>query len=215
MTMEISNGMNKQDNPGEVLPLQFYLREDVKTIARELLGKVLMTNFNGMRCGGIIYETEAYEGVTDRASHAYGGRKTERTRIMYLQGGIAYIYICYGMHSLFNVVTNREGIPHAVLIRAIWPTDGTGFMTKRLGREESLMRLGLGPGKLSKVLGIHYTLSGLKLSEGPVWIEDRNIVVTEDQLCSSPRIGVEYAGEDALLPYRYYFDVKKFFSEYP
>src|SRR5688572_7863163 len=101
------------------LKRDFYTREDVVLVAKELLGKVLCTKWNGKTTSGIITETEAYEGITDRASHAYRGRRTERTEIMYSEGGTAYVYLCYGMHHLFNVVTNKKDIPHAVLIRAV------------------------------------------------------------------------------------------------
>src|SRR5689334_6239605 len=107
-----------------VLPGSFYTRTDVVKIARELLGKVLVTNFDGVHTAGVIVETEAYAGETDKASHAYGGRRTQRTEIMYMHGGAAYVYLCYGIHHLFNVVTNARDTPHAILIRAIEPIEG-------------------------------------------------------------------------------------------
>ena len=110
------------------LQKDFYQREDVLTISRELLGKVLCTQFEGELTSGIIVETEAYAGETDQASHTYGGRRTLRTEVMYAPGGVSYIYLCYGIHHLFNVVTNFEGIPHAILIRAIKPIDGIDIM---------------------------------------------------------------------------------------
>ncbi|HEY9560748.1 MAG TPA: DNA-3-methyladenine glycosylase, partial [Anseongella sp.] len=102
----------------------FYQREDVVQISRELLGKYLFTRLNGEITGGMIVETEAYHGPEDRASHAWKGRFTNRTRVMYGQGGMAYVYLCYGIHHLFNVVTAGNGVPHAVLVRAIEPTLG-------------------------------------------------------------------------------------------
>ena len=116
-----------------ILPYSFYSREDVVLIARELIGKVLVSRINGITTSGIIYETEAYNGIIDSASHAFGGRRTARTEIMYHDGGTAYVYLCYGVHSLFNVVTNRKDIPHAVLIRAINPLDNADIMLKRAG----------------------------------------------------------------------------------
>jgi DNA-3-methyladenine glycosylase len=106
------------------LPSEFYIRTDVVQVARDLLGKVLYTSFNHEITAGIIIETEAYAGVTDKASHAYNNRRTARTEIMYRTGGTAYVYLCYGIHSLFNIVTSVEDNPHAVLIRGIEPLHG-------------------------------------------------------------------------------------------
>jgi DNA-3-methyladenine glycosylase len=188
----------------------FYLRNDVIAISRELLGKHLVTNFAGKLTAGIITETEAYAGITDRASHAYGGRLTPRTKVMFQQGGIAYVYLCYGVHSLFNVVTNHEGIPHAVLIRAIEPVEGIDIMEKRMGRHLSGKHFADGPGKLTQALGIHYKHSGADLCstsgniEGnKIWIEERNKVLLDRQIFTTTRIGIDYAGADALLPYRF------------
>jgi DNA-3-methyladenine glycosylase len=192
-----------------VLPYSFYSRAEVVTIARELLGKVLFTRFNGITTSAVIYETEAYNGVVDKASHAFGGRRTARTEIMYRDGGTAYVYLCYGIHSLFNVVTNKEDIPHAVLVRAVKPLDNMEVQLKRAGKTKYLRSTGDGPGKVCTLLGIHYSHSGLSLlkklgprSEG-IWIEDRGIVVKDDTVAALPRIGVQYAGEDAMLPYRF------------
>ncbi len=120
----------------KVLGNDFYQRPDVLGIARELIGKVLVANINGERTTGIITETEAYAGITDRASHAWNDRRTPRTEIMYGAGGHAYVYLCYGIHSLFNVVTNTIGIPHAVLIRAICPIEGLETMLMRAKRTQ-------------------------------------------------------------------------------
>ena len=193
-----------------LLPLSFFLRGDVVQVARELLGKKIVTRIDGVTTSGIITETEAYAGVTDKASHAYGGRRTERTEVMYARGGTAYVYLCYGMHSLFNIVTNTEGIPHAVLIRGILPLEGKETMLLRSGKEKISKDFGTGPGKVSKILGIHYSLSGLLLNQdGPggvsamIGVEDHGMKVDIDLILSGPRIGVDYAGEDALLPYRF------------
>ena len=133
----------------------FYTRTDVVLIAKELLGKYLFTNFDGIFTGGIITETEAYNGVIDRASHAFGERRTARTEIMYSEGGTAYVYLCYGIHSLFNVVTNKKNNPHAVLIRAIHPTHGIEHMLRRRKMPRFKKNLSDGPGKVSEALGIH------------------------------------------------------------
>ena len=192
----------------------FYTRQDVVTVARELLGKLLVTQFDGKLTSGIITETEAYEGITDRASHAYSGRRTERTEIMYRIGGTAYIYLCYGVHSLFNIVTNTEGIPHAILIRGILPVDGIPFMLERTNTKRILSDFSNGPGKLSKALGIHYSHTGLDLTIKPgrkydpgIWLEDNGLLLNLDKIKITSRIGVDYAGEDAFLPYRFVYKI--------
>lgn len=200
---------------GERLGKSFYLNENVIEVSRSLLGKVLVTNFDNCLTSGIIVETEAYAGVADKASHAYGGRITRRNEIMYQEGGFAYVYLCYGIHSLFNVVTNVSGIPHAVLVRGILPFDGMDVMVNRTRNLKMHPQIGIGPGKVAKLLGIHYTHSGLPLTndltsacELKIWIEDRGEVVS-GLISASRRIGVDYAGEDAHLPYRFCLDIKK------
>ncbi|MCK7529085.1 MAG: DNA-3-methyladenine glycosylase [Ignavibacteriales bacterium] len=144
----------------------FYVRSDVVTIARELLGKQLYSQVDGIITGGIITETEAYAGVEDKASHAWNGRRTERTEVMYCAGGVAYVYLCYGVHSLFNVVTNRKDTPHAILVRGIQPQEGIETILKRLGKAKYSAGLTNGPGKVTKALGIHYSQSGSDLTGG-------------------------------------------------
>ncbi len=185
------------------LTQDYYLQTDVVSLAKDLLGKSLFSCFEGKLTGGIITETEAYAGITDKASHAYGDRRTPRTEVMYAQGGLAYIYLCYGMYSLFNVVTNVSGIPHAVLIRGILPTLGLDVMESRILKSPILKEHSDGPGKLTKALGIHYVQSGTSLLGNTLWIEDCGLKVVENQIKIGPRIGVNYAGEDALLPYRF------------
>ncbi|MBK7214489.1 MAG: DNA-3-methyladenine glycosylase [Bacteroidales bacterium] len=190
----------------------FYEGNDVVLIARELIGKVLCTRINGVLTSGIITETEAYAGVTDKASHAYGDRRTPRTEIMYSRGGTAYVYLCYGIHSLFNVVTSVEGNPHAVLIRAIDPLDGKEVMAERINAVKLKPIHSIGPGKVSKLLGIHYNMTGMDMlqdikdtkEDSRIWIEDRGINIDSSQIQIGSRIGVEYAGEDAHLPYRFF-----------
>jgi DNA-3-methyladenine glycosylase len=193
-----------------ILTAGFYQREDVVTIARELLGKYLITWTDGIMTSGIISETEAYAGINDKASHAFGNRRTGRTSIMYLKGGTAYIYLCYGIHSLFNIVTNRENIPHAVLIRGIIPAEGILHMLERTGKSGIDKNFSDGPGKVSKALGIHYSHSGLDLTKKPstesgfgIWVEDRGFRFDPAKVKISKRIGVSYAGADANLPYRF------------
>ena len=202
--------MEKERVAGTIVSPSYYRQTDVVAIARDLLGKYLFTSIEGVVTGGMITETEAYAGETDRASHAYGGRCTQRTVMMYKEGGIAYVYLCYGIHSLFNIVTNKAGIPHAVLIRAIQPTVGLDLMLERRGMKKVGRDFCIGPGKVAKALGIHYSHSGVVLSnavEGEdvkIWLEDRGMVIRDEDVFITPRIGVDYAGEDALLPYRFY-----------
>jgi DNA-3-methyladenine glycosylase len=187
-----------------VLPKSFYIRENVVEIAQELLGKVLYTHIGGEITAGIITETEAYAGITDKASHAYGGRRTARTEIMYAEGGVSYVYFTYGMHYLFNVITNKKEIPHAVLIRGIYPFIGTEIMLKRTGKQKAGKNLTNGPAKLTKALGITKAQNGLSLlTREEIWIEDHGLKAEPANIVASPRIGIDYAGEDALLPYRF------------
>jgi DNA-3-methyladenine glycosylase len=181
----------------------FYVREDVVLIAKELLGKVLYTKMDGRLTAGIITETEAYAGVTDKASHAYNHRRTGRTETMYAQGGVSYVYLCYGIHHLFNVVTNAKDVPHAVLIRAIRPTVGLETILERRKQKALTAKTTGGPGTLSQGLGIRTSHNGLKLTGNTIWIADEGIQTTPSQIMTSARIGVDYAGEDALLPYRF------------
>ena len=186
----------------------FYLREDVVEIAKDLLGKYLFTTFNGEVTAGIITETEAYNGIIDKASHAYNDRRTTRTEIMYHKGGVAYIYLCYGVYSLFNVVTNKEGIPHAVLIRGVKPIEGLDIIKNRLNKTNLDTYKLDGPGKLTKALGIHYSQTGTDLNSNIIWLEDRNYKINTKDIIITKRVGVAYAKEDALLPYRFVLNLK-------
>jgi DNA-3-methyladenine glycosylase len=184
------------------LSRSFYTRDDVTLIARELLGKVLCTNIGDTLTSGIIVETEAYS-QSEKACHAFGGRKTIRTEIFYNDGGLSYVYLCYGIHYLFNVITNYAHTADAVLIRAIEPLDGVEEMLARRGMDKIAHRITAGPGTLTKALGIDKTHNGLDLSDRNIWIEDRGITYRKSQIIASPRVGVDYAGEDAKLPWRY------------
>ncbi len=192
-----------------VLPDEFYLQADVVKVARQLLGKVLVTHQNGIRTSGIITETEAYAGETDRASHAFGGRRTARTETMYMKGGVAYVYLCYGLHYLFNVVTNKAEIPHAVLIRGIEPLEGTEEMNRRLALKK-MKPGGNGPAKVSAALGIDLNHDKADLTSTIIRIEDHGIKIPAKKIIAAPRIGVDYAGEDAKLPYRFYVQPEDF-----
>ncbi len=151
----------------------FYTRRDVVVVARDLLGKVLCSKTGGRLTTAVITETEAYAGIDDRASHAYGGRRTQRTEPMFATGGIAYIYLCYGIHHLFNVVTGQRDEPHAVLVRAGLPLTGVDTMLLRRGKTGVDNKLLAGPGSLASALGIRTNLSGTSLTGDQLWIEDR------------------------------------------
>ena len=142
------------------LPISYYQTNDVVYVAKDLLGKFLITNIEGFVTGGMIIETEAYAGIHDQASHAYGDRKTNRTKVMYREGGVSYIYLCYGIHHLFNVVTGELNVPHAVLIRGIFPMFGLKTMLKRAEKNKADYTISNGPGKLTKAMGISLLYNG-------------------------------------------------------
>lgn len=185
------------------LPVEFYRQKNVTVIAKALLGKILVTNFNGQLTAGRIVETEAYNGEKDRASHAWNGRRTNRTEVMYAAGGLAYVYLCYGIHYLFNVVTNIENTPHAVLIRAVEPLAGIELMMTRTGKKKPDYSLTKGPGNVAKALGLSTLHTGTSLVSDELFLAEDGIVIRNSQIAATTRIGVDYAGEDALLPYRF------------
>lgn len=188
------------------IPAAFYRRDDVVAISRELLGKVLCTRVNGAVTKAVITETEAYAGVGDRASHAYGGRRTRRTEPMFGEGGTAYVYLCYGIHHLFNVVTAGSGTPHAILVRAGQPLAGIPLMERRRRRRASDKAFTVGPGSIAQALGITTRLTGRSLLGGRIWIEDHGVEPAEAAITVGPRVGVDYAAEDAARPYRFILD---------
>ncbi|MGE5519513.1 MAG: DNA-3-methyladenine glycosylase [Candidatus Dadabacteria bacterium] len=193
------------------LPLSFYLRNDVVQISRDLLGKVLVTNFNGERTSGRIVETEAYEGEKDRASHAYRGM-TPRTEVMFGEGGRAYVYLCYGIHQMFNIVTSKAGTPHAILIRGVEPLEGIDIMLLRTGKKQLDTTLTSGPGKVGKAFGFHTSQCGLLINSKDLFIADDGFEIPDSLIVSSPRIGVDYAGEHAEWHYRFYLKGNKYVS---
>lgn len=197
------------------LPLQFYEREDVVLIARELLGKVLVSNIDGSKTSGIIVETEAYVAAIDKASHAFGGRRTARNEHMYGRAATSYVYICYGLHRMMNVVTNKKDIPDAILIRAIEPLEGIDIMLRRTGKKVADASLTRGPGNVGKAIGIEKVHSGLDLTGDELFLYDNGIHFTHEQVGISKRIGVESAGKDALNLYRFYLKGNKFVSGSP
>ena len=198
---------------GARLPLDFYTRTDVVQVARDLLGKVLVTEFDGRRTAGRITETEAYRAPDDRASHAWNNRRTARTEVMFREGGCAYVYLCYGIHHMFNVVTGAEGMAHAVLIRAAEPLEGLDVMMQRRQLKSTrssgskpIVALTTGPGALSQALGLNTRWTGQSLltPDSPVWIEDRDRPEFRHEIKSGKRIGIDYAGECADWPWRFW-----------
>ena len=185
------------------LGYSFYSGKDVVKIAKDLIGKILITQFDGVKTSGRIVETEAYAGAIDRASHAYGGRRTKRTEIIFADAGKAYVYLCYGIHYLFNVVTNKKDVPHAILIRAIEPLEGIDEMLRRTRKTKLDYTLTKGPGNVSKALGITTHHTGSDLFADEIFIADDGFKINKKNIITTPRIGVDYAGEDAKLPYRF------------
>ena len=189
----------------------FYQRSDVTKIAKDLLGKTLYTRIGRKTTSGIIVETEAYSHI-EKGCHAYMNRKTKRNEVMFNAGGYAYVYLCYGIHNLFNVVTGTPGIGDAVLIRALEPVDGIDIMKERMNTS-NIRRITSGPGKLTKALGIDRSFNAKHLTGLPagrqgsdVWIGDEGLIVKKQQIVSSKRIGIDYAGKDADLPWRFTID---------
>ncbi|KAA3606511.1 MAG: DNA-3-methyladenine glycosylase [Calditrichaeota bacterium] len=196
------------------LPKSFFLNENVLEVSEQLLGKVLCTKIDGILTSGMIVETEAYNGISDKASHAFGNRRTKRTEIMFGEGGFSYVYLCYGIYSLFNVVTNLKEIPHAVLIRAIEPIDGIEKMLERRGKSKLETNLTSGPGILSQALGINFREhNGLDLQKDEIWIESRGVEISKNEILRSSRVGVDYAEEDAKLPWRFRIQNNKWTSK--
>ena len=185
------------------LPREFYTRPDVLAVARDLLGQVLVVRArDGRRVSGTIVETEAYRGPEDRASHAYGGRRTARTETMYARGGTAYVYLVYGLHHQFNVVTNVADVPHAILVRAVAPREGIALMRRRRGPRPD-RDLASGPGKLCRALGIDLRLDAADLLGDRVWLEPGERTPARAEIVTGPRVGIDYAGAWARRPWRF------------
>ena len=197
------------------IPISFYQREDVLAVARELLGTLLVTDRDGIRTSGRIVELEAYAGTGDRASHSFGGRRTARNEVMYAEGGVAYVYLCYGIHHLFNVITGRKDVPQGVLIRALEPVRGVTDMLLRTGKKVADKTLTRGPGNVSKAMGLHTIDTNTPLDSRSLYLADDGFRYDDSQVGRSPRIGVDYAGEDAKLPYRFYVKGNPYVSGKP
>ena len=190
----------------------FYHTNDVAGIARDLLGKYLFTCVGGSITGGIIVETEAYSHK-ERACHAYGNRQTGRNSVMFESGGVSYVYMIYGIHFLFNIVTNKAGIADAVLIRAIEPRIGIDTMMRRRDMKDLETRITAGPGSLSKALGITLDLYGYALDSDRIWLEYGDSNPVHSEIIHRKRIGVEYAKDDAELLWRFYLKNNDFVSK--
>jgi DNA-3-methyladenine glycosylase len=196
----------------EPFPVSFFKRPNVVQLAEELLGNILCSSIDGELTAGIIVETEAYAGITDQASHAYGGRRTKRTETMYAEAGVAYVYLCYGMYSLLNIVTHDAGIPEVILIRALEPIAGIEVMERRRGNPTKATRLTAGPGLLTQALGIDCTMNGRALSTDWLWVAAGPSVISPEAVIRSPRVGIPYANEDRLLPYRFRIESNRWTS---
>ncbi len=191
----------------------FYTRDNVVAISRELVGKFLFTHISGKLTGGMIVETEAYSSRNDRACHANDNKLTKRNAVMHGPGGHAYVYLCYGIHHLFNIVVNKAGTADAVLIRAIEPVAGIETMLQRRAMDELKYNLTSGPGSLSVALGISTQHYGLDLLGTTIWVEDRGVTFRKNEITAAERIGVDYAGEHASYPWRFFVKGNKWVSK--
>lgn len=194
------------------LPVGFYRQDDVVSVARDLLGKYVYSLVDGQLTGGIIVETEAYRGPDDRGSHAYNNKRTPRNEMMYSAGGVAYMYICYGIHDMLNIVTGTEGMSHAALIRAIEPIEGLDIMRIRRGVFDQDRRLCQGPGALAKALGLTKLHNGADLQGDIVWLTDHGITYRDEQVVASARVGMNFEGPYKTIPWRFYVRGNQFVS---
>lgn len=194
------------------IDIDFYRRDDVVQIASDLIGKELYTTIDGKLCGGTIIETEAYRGPEDRGSHAYNNRRTSSNEMMYSAGGKVYMYICYGIHDMFNIVTGNEGSSHAVLIRAIEPHTGIEYMRERRNIFNDDRNLCRGPGSLSKALGLNKKHNGTDIQSDIIWIEDSGNDYSADQIKASARIGMNFEGPYKIIPWRFYVKGNRYVS---
>ncbi|GAB5551071.1 MAG: DNA-3-methyladenine glycosylase [Saprospiraceae bacterium] len=187
------------------LARSFYIDDDVVQISQNLLGKILVSQINGQLTAGRIVETEAYRAPDDQASHAANNRRTQRTETMYQIGGTAYIYLIYGLHHLFNVVTGPEDTPHAVLIRGLEPLIGIDKMLERRRLSKVKTQLSAGPGVLSQALGINKAFDTIDLTtiNSPIWITSDAYLLKKTDIETGTRVGVAYAGIDAYRPWRF------------
>lgn len=197
------------------LPKSFYTRTDVVQISKDLLGKYLVTEFDGQRTVGKIVETEAYRAPDDKACHAHLNRFTKRTQVMFEEGGVAYVYLCYGIHHMFNVVTAKKGMAHAILVRGVEPIENVELMLERRGMDKLKPQLTAGPGVLSKAMGItkDWTGTSLVADDAAIWIADVGKKIEEKDIICSPRVGIDYAEECALWDWRFRIKGNKWTSK--
>lgn len=181
----------------------FYLREDPLTICRDLLGKKLVTNTGEEQTTGRIVEAEAYIAPEDKASHAYNFKRTKRTSTMFMEGSTAYVYLCYGIHAMFNIITHQEGMPHAILVRAIEPLAGIETMKIRRNRDKTDRKLTAGPGCVSQALGITTAYNRSSLLDETIWIEEGDKTIRKKDIQKGPRVGIQYAEEYKDKPWRF------------
>ena len=198
-----------------ILPKSFYTRTDVVKVSKELLGKLLVSRINGVLTAGTIVETEAYRAPDDKACHAYQNKRTPRTEVMFHEGGCAYVYICYGIHHLFNVVSGEKDMAHVILIRGIEPIKGVEHMMERRGLNQLKPALTAGPGSLSKALGIKKELSGVSLLDrkSKIWIEDQGLNIDKNEIVAGPRVGMSTAEECSHWPWRFRIKGNKWSSK--
>ncbi|WP_018611974.1 DNA-3-methyladenine glycosylase [Segetibacter koreensis] len=204
--------LKKVTSAWKILPQSFYERADVVAVTRDLLGKIVVTNFGNTLTAGRIVEAEAYNGPFDKAAHSYNNRRTKRTEVMFSNGGVAYIYLCYGIHQMFNIVTNKAGIPNAILIRALEPIAGIDTMLARSNKNSHGFDLTRGPGNVAKALGVHTKHTGMGLQDDEIYIADDGLRYNDNEIVVTTRVGVDYAAEDALLPYRFIVRGNKYVS---
>ena len=197
------------------LPRSFYLRDTI-IVSKDLLGKYLVHKTSEGVTAGRIVEVEAYIGPEDKAAHSYNGKKTERNRAMFESGGIAYIFQVYGKNFCFNVVTQREGMPEAVLVRALEPVFGLELMAKRRGFDElsnkNIKLLTNGPSKLCQAMAIDKSLYGKSLLSNNLFIAELKGEDRDFKIISTPRINIDYAGEAKDYRWRLLISGSKFVS---
>ncbi|GAA0124493.1 DNA-3-methyladenine glycosylase [Clostridium sp. CTA-19] len=196
-----------------------FFNRDARVVAEELLGKVLVSNYNGKILKGKIVETEAYIGEIDKASHAYGGKRTKRTEPLYGEPYTAYVYFIYGMYYCFNIITNKKDIPEGVLIRAIEPIEGINVMSNlRFGKDYSDLNknqikvLSNGPGKLCIAMNISKDDNYEDMNKSnKIYVENNKI--DNFQIIKTKRIGIDYAEEAVDFLWRYYIKDNKYISK--
>jgi len=194
------------------LPQEYYLNTNTLFLAKDILGKKLCTHINGNYTAGIIVETEAYCGTNDMACHGRHGHRTPRNKTLFAQGGVFYVYICYGIHHLLNIVTHNENEPHAILIRALMPIEGIEIMLDRRKKSKVDYTITKGPGALTQALGITSYYDAIPCNSDTIWLENTAITYKDEDIFNGPRVGVSNCGNDAILPYRYYIKHNKWVS---